>query len=202
MGVIIYLSGSLVVSDHNGEGLPVDYAGKAAKEIAEMKGSWGSAIFVQDGYALDFRSEMIEGSDPIADYVEAPIKQAIEIAKANKAYIDGDIYIASDWGDYDNIHIEIRENQISMDNAEIANATDEELIAELAKRGYGVFNKKGTYRDVIKTILPITCEPYVSGIFESNQVDVGANDFFPIKAPKSWWDAQYGCFEEEGEDDE
>ncbi len=89
---------------------------------------------------------------------------------------------------------------ISTDNAEIAGATDEELISELEKRGYGVFNKNGTYRDVVKTILPVSCGPYIDGIMETNQIDIGPDDFFLMKAPKRWWDAPYGLFEEKDEE--
>ena len=202
MGVVIYVTGELEVCDHTNEGVPEDLAEKAAVETAEMKDRWGNTIFERDGYTLTFANELIEGCDPVNDYIEAPLKQAIEIAKANNAYIDGDIYIASDWNDYDNIHIEIAENEISMDNAEINTATDEELIAELEKRGYGIFSKKGTYRDVVKTILPISCDPYIDGIMETNQIDIGSNDFFIMKAPKRWWDAPYGSFEEKDEETE
>lgn len=166
MGAIIYPSGELVISDHTNEGVPVDFAAQAIEKIAEMKSNWGNPIFRRDGYTLTFVSEMFEGCDPVEDYIEAPLKQAIEIAKANNAYIDGDIYIASDWNDYDNIHIEIAENEISMDNAEINTATDEELIAELEKRGYSVTdnNKEKHYMLNVK---------FCAGSDEPCDVDTG-----------------------------
>ena len=200
MGAIIYPSGELVVSDHTNEGVPEDLAEKAAGEIAEMKDRWGNPIFKRDGYTVIFADELIEGCNPVKDYIEAPLKQAIEIAKNHGAFIDGDIFISSDWNDYDNIHISIEENKVSYRNSEVSNASDEELIAELERRGYGIFSKNGTYRDVVKAILPISCDPYIDGIMETNQIDIGSNDFFIMKAPKRWWDARYGSFEEKDEE--
>ncbi len=143
MGVMIYPNGELLVSNHTNEGVPEDRAKKAVEAIAEMKDKWGDPVFKRDGYVLEFDYEMIEGLDPVQDYIEAPIKQAIEIAKQNGAYIEGYVDITSDWNDYDNIRIEVTEDGIRHANSEIANATTEELISELENRGYAVIKKGG-----------------------------------------------------------
>ena len=144
MGAIIYPSGELVVDDYTG-GSMENCAEKAVEAIAEMKDRWGNPVFKRDGYALEFADEKIEGCDPVQDYIEAPIKQAIEIAKQHGAYIEGYVDIVSDWNDYDNIHLDIFEDgNITYGNAEIVNASDDELIAELKKRGYSVAKEADT----------------------------------------------------------
>ncbi len=147
MGTVIYPSSELLVTDHaeltTGEAcFPADHAKKAAEAIAGMKDRWGNPIFKRDGYVLEFAAEKIEGCDPVKDYIETPIKQAIEIAKQNGAYIEGYVDITSDWNDYDNIHIDVSEEGITYTNSEITNASDDELIAELKKRGYSIVKKE------------------------------------------------------------
>lgn len=139
MGVVIYFSGKLSVSDHTKEDFPKNPAKKAVEAITEIKDRWGNPVFKLDGYVLNFAYEMIEGCDPVTDYVETLIKQAIKIANQNDAYIVGHVDITSDWNDYDNIHLDISEaGSITHGNSEIINASDDELIAELEKRGYVV----------------------------------------------------------------
>ena len=122
MSVIIYVNGELNTDEELTE--------KQKSQIEHLaNGAFGAGM-----YSISFASDMIEGCDPYEDYVLTPLKELLQFAQEEGISIDGAIEVSSDWQDYDNITVNIENNELSFGNTEIINASTEELIKELQKR--------------------------------------------------------------------
>lgn len=129
MGVIIYPTANLNIEGN----LPPFYQ----DQIEGMKDDWGMQIFRMEYDEISFVFDMREASDPLEN-IESYLDKLIQYAKDNDCSISGEVIITSDWSDYDNILIDIKDNEKSYGNSEVREATSEELIKELQRRGYTV----------------------------------------------------------------
>ncbi len=127
MGAMIWISGEGTIS-------PIEQKDKDA--IEAIKDGWGEQSFsVSDKGILEFNWDTTEGCTPVEDGVEVPLNTLVKYAEDNGLSVDGEWAIGSDYSDFDNITIVIEDNKILYANTEIRNATTEELVAELKRRG-------------------------------------------------------------------
>ncbi len=143
MGTLIYVNGEITVR-HKKMITPVQYKKELSpdqiKKIENIKNGWDRPAFIihksdPTELTLNMTYDKFEGCDPYEDGVISPINNLISYAKENDLTVNGDINISSDWSDYDNIAIFIKDNVISFKNSEIIAATSDELINELKERG-------------------------------------------------------------------
>lgn len=141
MGMIIYVNGELALQK---TGRKLELAEK--KKIESILDGWGTPAFNIVGDSVVFRYEEMEGSNPLHDGVNGPLEELCTITKAMGLLLDGDIEIMSDWNDFDNLLIRIKDSQIEGTyNSEIVYATTEELIAELKRRGVSICEQNSTH---------------------------------------------------------
>lgn len=99
------------------------------------------AFDVEGDGLISLKLEECEGSNPIVDYIEKPLKDLVAYLKSQNITLSEDGYfeVSSDWGDYDDITITISPDlEITYENTEVINAKTETLIKELEKRGFKV----------------------------------------------------------------
>ncbi len=104
-------------------------------EVLNIKDGWGCQPFQASGNTISFEVKQIEGSDPIEDGVIKPLKSLVEWAKENKADVNGDFTIYSDWDDYNGISVKIESNELKQVDIRLEGYSTEDLIAELKRRG-------------------------------------------------------------------
>ena len=128
MGAMIYVDGSLT---------PSRYLSDAEKQsIGNINNCWMYESFrVSEDSEITFFDDSYEGLDPITDGVIGPIKELLAYAEKAGFELNGEIEVSSDWKDFDNLTISIKNNEISYENTELRNAETEQLVAELQKRG-------------------------------------------------------------------
>lgn len=137
MGVIIYVDGEI---------RPQHLTEAQKTAISNIKNIWGEEAFYiyEDGH-ICFAISQYEGCSPFEDGVEEPLKELAEHLKAENIILKENAVftVASDWSDYDDITLTIdaKTLQFRYENTEVINASTEELIAELKKRGYEVVQK-------------------------------------------------------------
>ena len=132
--VLIFVSGEIKISASK----------KAIEEVLQIKYEQGDEVFEEGCGVLTFRNEEMEGSDPIEDYVVKPLKELVAIARKRRFKIEGSIEISSEWRDYNNVTIEIKDRSYSIYNTVLMNVSTEELLGELKRRGIHVpEDKKG-----------------------------------------------------------
>ena len=131
MGYTLYISGELN-SDK-------EISKENAAAIESIKTGWGDQAFIVSKYnnTISFAAEEIHGLSPFDD-IEPPLKELLDLTKSMGINISGTFEISSNSYDYDNICIDIDNNNISYGNTELRNATTEELIKELEHRGITV----------------------------------------------------------------
>ncbi len=122
MGVIIYLSGEATFEDLTDD---------QKEKILGIK-KWDEPIFKISGDTLEYAYDEYEGLTPLRDYVENPLKEVLNIVGKD---IEGLFFVScADCRDYDNLAVFIEDGELIFRNAEIVNATTEELEAELKRR--------------------------------------------------------------------
>ena len=126
MGMVIYVNGEL-----SSDGL----TDKQISFIEDIKDGWGEKAYFVLGDSIFYNSEQIGGCTPYEDGVITPLEKLIEYAKKENISIDGNLEVSSDWDDYDNIGIEVKNNEITHYNTEISGTTTDELVNELKRRG-------------------------------------------------------------------
>lgn len=127
MGVIIYpimeLTSDVKLSEHQ------------KRQIEFIKDGWDQQAFkCKEGDEITLASESMEGSSPDEYGVLNPLNRLLSYAKRQGFRLDGQIEIHSDWNDYDNVLIQVTNNEFDSKNLEIANASTRELLDELIKR--------------------------------------------------------------------
>lgn len=131
MGVIIYTAGEIETNASK----------KDMREIVKIEDAYGSMVFQAEDGIINFQYDQMEGSDPIETYVLTPLRKLAELAKEREFSINGNIEISSDWSDYDDVTFVVTEREITIHNTQIFNASTDELLKELERRGISVGNK-------------------------------------------------------------
>ena len=127
MGVVIYVDSEIEIYDLTDE---------MAQKIENIEDGWGYKCFKANtaNHTVSFTNDTMEGCDPIDDGIDKPLKELLNLATKEEIDVTGYVSIKSDSGDYDNIFYDISDNNITVKNLEITNATTEELLAELESR--------------------------------------------------------------------
>ncbi len=127
MSIIIEVNGECTIYGASGR--------QVLDKVLEIKDGWGGQPFQASGNIISFKARQIEGTDPIEDGVIKPLTSLVEWAKTNKANIEGDFTINSDWEDFNGICIEITGNELKQVDIRLGGYATEDLIAELKRRG-------------------------------------------------------------------
>ena len=127
MGVLIYVNGEV----------ETDAPESVMKKLLDIKNDRGEKAFERtDRNVISFRFDTMEGSyDPFTRLVYGPLVKLAEAAKKNGVSLEGCIEVSSDWADYDNIYVDVSEKGLETGNREVRDASTEELVKELVKRG-------------------------------------------------------------------
>ena len=128
MGVIIYPTANLTITGD----MPPFYE----TAIEGINNGWDDQAFKITGQEIELCDDWYEGCDPTDDAVIKPLKELLQYTKNTGLSLQGSVSITSDYSDYDNQIIVVKDGQIEYGNLEIYNATDQDLILELKRRGY------------------------------------------------------------------
>lgn len=106
------------------------------EQITDLEDGWGGLAFYycDENQSISFLTEEMNGMNPQEDGVTDPLKKLLEYAREHEFLLNGSIEISSDWNDYDNILIQVSNNQMKEENLEISNASTQQLLDELIKR--------------------------------------------------------------------
>ncbi len=167
MSVVIYIDG---IGNIDG-----NVSQKTIEDIETILNIWGTPSFkvsAQD-FEFEFRSSRLEGSDPYNDGIITPLYKFINYAKKNSLIINGEFEIISEWNDYNQIGLFIKDNELETANLEIRNAATEELEKEVQKRNDLRFALKSA-----DEILAARDENnYVEGFIQIHVSDLIDNDY-------------------------
>ena len=109
--------------------------------VQNIPDGWGETAFKTDPSqpdAIAFASWQMNGYDPFESGIIIPLDRLIAYTKAAGLGLNGTITVSSDWSAYDEITVNVKNDEYNIVNTQIANADDEELIRELTARGYEV----------------------------------------------------------------
>ena len=105
------------------------------EQIMDIDDGWGGlAFYCDENQSIAFLTEEMNGMNPQEDGVTDPLKKLLEYAREHGFLLNGSIEISSEWDDYDNILIQVSNNQMKEENLEISNASTQQLLDELVKR--------------------------------------------------------------------
>ncbi len=167
MGAMIYVSGEGAVDG--------EFTEAKVSALKEIKDGWGypAFCFSENGSGFEIAETPMEGSDPYTDGVLTPLNSLIEYAKSQGLVVNAEFTITSDWGDYDNIEVIIKDNELTTANSEVVNATTEELEAELAKRN----DCRYPFKEAADIIASRDENNYVEGYVQIHISDMIDNDY-------------------------
>lgn len=127
MGVMIYPSMELTTDKKLDD--------KQRLMINMIRDNYNSRAFVcNEADEIVLYGEEIEGFDPIEDGIKNPLEKLLNLAKEYDFKLNGYVEIKSDYRDYDNVLIQVSDNQMKEENLEISNASTQQLLDELVKR--------------------------------------------------------------------
>ena len=116
------------------------------EQIMDLDDGWGGlAFYCDENQSITFLTEEMNGMNPQEDGVTDPLKKLLEYAREHEFLLNGSIEISSEWDDYDNILIQVSNNQMKEENLEISNASTQQLLDELIRRNVLTYEEAETF---------------------------------------------------------
>ena len=147
-------------------------------EIKNIENGWGSRAFLVSGNgSFKLKDECFDGLEPYGNGVTGPIKKLLKTIRGTDARVNAQFTVNSDCSNFNNIRIEINDNEIHYANSEIADASVNELKEELCRRMEDLI-KRQTRDDIINGM---TKDGRIGGYVTTDIKDIismqGSEDF-------------------------
>ena len=165
MSTIIYVTGEGCINGKLGK--------EKISEVEDIRNVWNDPAFhVREDGQFEFMDDQYDGCTPYEDGILKPLNSLIKYAEEKDFIINAEFNVKCDCSDYDNIRIIIEDNVLSTANAEIANASEEELTEEIYRR-----YKKLLDRTPEEVLCSRTDDNWVEGYIQIHISDIIDNDF-------------------------